>query len=225
MLDHVAIHVADRDATSRELVDRFDWHVIERTERFTLLGADARYGKLTLLDAADERVPRPDRILSIVLATGGSATPPPVALSDGLVVTFLDTAELGGDWAKLPRHALVGVSLRASDPPLAAAQLEALHGMHVGQVTPEFAMLDVGDSASDGRITLSRERWNDDGAPSMLDHIGIRIDDAEAWRDKVEAADLDVVKWVEAPHSKAVFVNGPDGLLIEFVELTAPLEA
>jgi catechol 2,3-dioxygenase-like lactoylglutathione lyase family enzyme len=224
MLDHVAIHVADRDATADELVAQFDWHVIERTERFTLLGADAAHGKLTLLDAEDDRAPQPNRILSIVLAESGNGTPPPVELRDGLVVTFVATDELGAEWAELPRHALVGVSLRATDPPIAAAEFESYHGMHVGSMTSEFAVLRVGEDSTDGRITLSRERWSDDTAPSMLDHIGIRIDDAEAWRAKAEAAQVDVVKWVEAPHSKAVFVAGPDGLLIEYVELTAPLE-
>ena len=122
MLDHIAIHVADRDATAADLVDRFDWHVIERTERLTLLGADARFGKLTLLDAADERRPHANRIVSLVLAERGDGTRPPEDLGDGLVATFLDVGALGPEWQDLPRHALVGVSLRASDPPIAAAQ-------------------------------------------------------------------------------------------------------
>src|SRR5688500_6849676 len=67
-LDHVAIRVADRAATSRELRDRFDLRVLEETERFTLVGADEEWGKLTLLDANDERRPLPLRILSVALA-------------------------------------------------------------------------------------------------------------------------------------------------------------
>ena len=67
-LDHLAIRVADRDATAAELVREFDVHVIERTDRFTLVGADFAHGKLTLLDTADGEESWPHRIVSVVLA-------------------------------------------------------------------------------------------------------------------------------------------------------------
>lgn len=224
-LDHVAIHVGDRSAVADELVDRFDMHVIERTDRFTLIGASADHGKITLLDADDGAAPTPDRIVSLVLAEASGSTPVPVALNDGLMVTFVNLDELGPEWSGTPRHALIGVTLRANDPPLAAAELEGLHGMHVEAMSPDVAVLDVGGSARDGRITLSRERWVSGEQPAMLDHIGIRVPDAAAWRDRAEQSPAAVVRWVEAPHSRAVFVAGPDDLLIEFVELTSPLEA
>ena len=47
-LDHVALWVTDRDAVVEKAVDKLGMHVIERTERFTLIGADARRFKLTL---------------------------------------------------------------------------------------------------------------------------------------------------------------------------------
>src|SRR3712207_2193728 len=52
-LDHVALWVADRQPIAEFLTTRLDMHVIDATERFTLVGADARRGKLTLF-AADE---------------------------------------------------------------------------------------------------------------------------------------------------------------------------
>ncbi len=226
-LDHVAIHVADREAFAQELVDRFDVHVIEQTDRFTLVGADASHGKLTLLDKVDQDGPDPvpNRIVSLVLAQGsGSTGQPPATLPGGLVVTFAPIDDLGPAWTDTPHHALVGVTLRTVDPPLAAATLETQHDMHVGAVTPEHAVLDVGASSPEGRITLSRESWRDDEAPSMLDHIGIRVTDAASRRELADRRELDVVKWVEAPHSRSVFVTGPDSLLLEYVELTSPLE-
>ncbi len=226
-LDHVAIHVADREAFAHELIDCFDMHVIEQTERFTLVGADASHGKITLLDKVDGVGPDPvpNRIVALVLAEAtGSASKPPVTLPGGLVVTFAGIDDLGPEWTGTPRHALVGLTLRAVDPPIAAAMLEAQHDMHVGAVGPDHAMLEVGDASQDGRIMLSREPWSEDRGPSMLDHIGIRVPDASTWRARAEERDLDVVKWIDAAHSRAVFVNGPDGLLLEYVELTAPLE-
>lgn len=226
-LDHVGIHVADRTAFAQELVERFDMHVIEQADGFTLIGADASHGKLTLLDKVDDDGPdpAPNRLVSLVLAeASGSLVAPPVRLPGGVVVTFAPIDDLGPKWVDTPRHALVGLMLRTIDPPLAAAALESQYDMHVGAVGPEHAVLEVGDAATEGSITLSRESWNEDDAPSMLDHIGIRVTDAASWRARAVERGLEVVKWVDAPHSRSVFVAGPDHLLLEYVELTAPFE-
>src|SRR5215211_448460 len=58
-LDHVALWVADRERMAATAVERLGVRVIERTDRFTLLGADARRGKLTLFDAEGPREPGP----------------------------------------------------------------------------------------------------------------------------------------------------------------------
>ncbi len=47
-LDHVALWVEDRDAIVAFAIANLGMHVIERTDRFTLIGADARRFKLTL---------------------------------------------------------------------------------------------------------------------------------------------------------------------------------
>src|SRR5579862_4406606 len=47
---HVAFWVADREAIVEALLARLPWHVIERTETFTLVGGDARAFKLTFFD-------------------------------------------------------------------------------------------------------------------------------------------------------------------------------
>ena len=54
-LDHVAYWVADRDPIADFVTARLGMHVIDRTERFTLLGSNARRGKLTLFDADGPR--------------------------------------------------------------------------------------------------------------------------------------------------------------------------
>jgi len=54
-LDHVAYWVADRDPIALFLERYVGMHVIDREERFTLLGSDARRGKLTLFDADGPR--------------------------------------------------------------------------------------------------------------------------------------------------------------------------
>src|SRR5919204_236703 len=54
-LDHVALWVADRDPIADLLTESVGMHVIDRTDAFTLVGSDARRGKLTLFAAEGPR--------------------------------------------------------------------------------------------------------------------------------------------------------------------------
>src|SRR5688572_1542587 len=56
-LDHVALWTDERDTLAAFTTDHLGMHVIERTDRFTLVGHDARRGKLTLFDAEGPRAP------------------------------------------------------------------------------------------------------------------------------------------------------------------------
>src|SRR5919202_3042620 len=53
--DHVALWVADRDTIADFVTAHLGMHVIERTDKFTLVGSDARRGKLTLFAAEGPR--------------------------------------------------------------------------------------------------------------------------------------------------------------------------
>ena len=50
-LDHVAFWATERDAIADILTAQLGMHVIDRQDAFTLVGSDARRGKLTLFDA------------------------------------------------------------------------------------------------------------------------------------------------------------------------------
>ena len=54
-LDHVALWVAERDPIADFVTAHLGMHVIERTDKFTLVGSDARRGKLTLFEAEGPR--------------------------------------------------------------------------------------------------------------------------------------------------------------------------
>src|SRR2546426_7841978 len=58
-LDHVALWVEDRDELANFLTAHVGMHIIERTDSFTIVGSDARRGKLTLFTATGERDPGP----------------------------------------------------------------------------------------------------------------------------------------------------------------------
>ena len=55
ILDHVALWVAERDRIADFVTNHLGMHVIERTDTFTLVGADARRSKLTLFAAEGPR--------------------------------------------------------------------------------------------------------------------------------------------------------------------------
>ena len=54
-LDHVALWVDQRQPMARFLCEHLGMHVIEETDTFTLVGVDAKLGKLTLFDAEGPR--------------------------------------------------------------------------------------------------------------------------------------------------------------------------
>src|SRR3954466_4876456 len=54
-LDHVALWVDERKPLASFLCDHLGMHVIEETDTFTLVGVDAKLGKLTLFDAEGPR--------------------------------------------------------------------------------------------------------------------------------------------------------------------------
>jgi catechol 2,3-dioxygenase-like lactoylglutathione lyase family enzyme len=56
-LDHVALWTDERDALAEFLCERAGMHVIDKTDTFTLVGVDAKKGKLTLFDAEGPREP------------------------------------------------------------------------------------------------------------------------------------------------------------------------
>src|SRR5215204_6032859 len=88
-LDHVALWVADRDAIAARAIDRLGMHAIDRTDRFTLVGADARRFKLTLFAAEGPRDPGPLEYVALRMpAVDGDGE---VELGEGLRVRLVES--------------------------------------------------------------------------------------------------------------------------------------
>lgn len=214
-LDHVALWVRDRDALSDFLVDRLGMHVIERTDKFTLVGADARRGKLTLFEAEGDREPG-------------------VLARIGLRVFDLDEAlaELPPDLA-VERPAPGRATFTAPEGlPVGLVEVEsgvAYDLDHVAFSVPDpdktaAALTDLGFEQDDGRLSVGGAFVElgpgdaDETDRPLLNHLGLKVDSAddhikEAKRQGIEIADV-----VDAPNTYAVFVWGPDGIKIEYVE-------
>lgn len=193
-LDHVALWSGDRNAAAKRLADRLGMHVIERTDRFTLVGWDARLGKLTLF--ASEPPRQRGRLSRIVLsAPGGVST---FELESGVLVETRGGPE-----------DLVGVVLAADDPDVSA---RAWQSLGVGSVT-EPGVVDLGDQF----LQLVGEPSGESDAP-LLNHLAVLVDSLDAVVAAVEAQDEREIERVEAENTRAAFVTGPDGVRLEYVE-------
>ena len=119
-LDHVALWVADRDRIADFVTDRVGMHIVDRTDAFTLVGSDARRGKLTLF-AADG--PRERGALKHIALRVSSLEAAESALRDGFEIE-----------ARVRTEARTG------------AEMEALHAVAVAALTV-YDMVKAADKA------------------------------------------------------------------------------
>jgi catechol 2,3-dioxygenase-like lactoylglutathione lyase family enzyme len=214
-LDHVALWVGDRDALADFLVDRLGMHVIERTENFTLVGADARRGKLTLFAAEGDREPGVlARIALRVfdLEEALAELPPDVAVErpsrgraafrgpEGLPLALVEAE--GG-----VAYDLDHVAFTVADPEGTLAELAELG------FEPEDGRLRVGEAyveLEQGDVEVSEH--------PLLNHLGLKVDSAAEHIKEAERRGLEIADVVDAPNTYAVFVWGPDGIKLEYVE-------
>jgi catechol 2,3-dioxygenase-like lactoylglutathione lyase family enzyme len=212
-LDHVALWVEDRDALAAFLTEHTGMHEIERTERFTLLGSDARRGKLTLFVAEGEREPGVlDRVglrvrdvdeaveklpagLDVERSEGAAAFTAPGGLRLELV------AGAGVDYG------LDHVAFRVPDPDATFAALADLG----------FDVRDGRLRAGDAFVLLVPGDPGESERP-LLNHLGLRVESADEHIREAEERGLEVADVVDAPNTVAVFLWGPDRIKLEYVE-------
>ncbi len=213
-LDHVALWVADRDAITDFLTARLSMHVIDRTEKFTLVGTNARRGKLTLFA---EEGPRERgalkhialRVNDLESALGGL---------DGIDVdrengsAYFDVDEglrLGLVEGKTEvEYDLDHVALFSASPAETARQYE------------QFGFAPDGDERVEVGGAFVELHDGDPGDPErpLLNHLAVLVDSAEETLRDAEQAGLEVADVVEAANTYAVFVWGPERVKIEYVE-------
>jgi catechol 2,3-dioxygenase-like lactoylglutathione lyase family enzyme len=209
-LDHVAFWVEDRDPIVARCEGLLGMHVIDRRATFTLVGTDARAGKLTFFDAEGPRragvfehvgLRVSDlRLTHRLLEPGPGAT---VDLGEGVRVRLVE----GPTDVELD---LDHVALLSPDPAAAAAGYERLGFTRTGA-----DRLEVGSSS----VILSPGGPGPDPAERpLLNHLGVLVASAEDHRRAAEALGIEVESTVDAANTRAVFLRGPDGVRIEYVE-------
>jgi catechol 2,3-dioxygenase-like lactoylglutathione lyase family enzyme len=204
-LDHVALWVAGRDGIAASLIDRLGVHVIERTDAFTLVGADARRGKLTLFTAEGPRERGALRHVGLRVRDGATRDRA-VSFDDGLEIHLVEApTDLDYD--------LDHVALFSRAPDATAAAYLSL-GFEPAERGPGgVPRVQVG-----GAYVEFHE--GDPGEPErpLLNHLAVLVRSADAQLDEARALGLDVADVVDAANTKAVFVWGPERVKIEYVE-------
>jgi catechol 2,3-dioxygenase-like lactoylglutathione lyase family enzyme len=195
------------------LCDHLGMHVIEETDTFTLVGIDAKLGKLTLFDAdgpgqrgALERVVLRVNDLDSAIESlpfepsrrddGVAAFDAPAGLPIGLVEAA------GRDFD------LDHVVLNLEDPEAATSCL-----VEMGFEQQPDGRLAVGDRY----VRVARGSAADGGRP-LLNHLALLVDDAHGVQDQAERAGLEIDDVKDAKNTFAVFLRGPEGVRIEYVE-------
>src|SRR4051812_22078078 len=151
-LDHLALFVADRPGLSELLLERFDMHVIDQSDRFTLLGPSATAGKLTLFDAPEGSVPAAQQLASVLLYEPDATRRESIETGHGFTI---ETGVHPGVHTETPRHAFVGLTLRTTNPADDAARYAEEFGLELHDADPAIAEVGIGT----GRIRLVREAW------------------------------------------------------------------
>ena len=213
--DHVALWTDARDALATVLTECCDMHEIERTDRFTLVGGDARLGKLTLFDAAGRReagvlervvlrVAEPEAVRARLDAAGVATD-----ASNGLITAETEAGLALG----LVRNEesdvtdLDHVVLRVPIPESTVAGLE------------ELGLERAGDRLRiSGKELRVHEGAADESESPLLHHLAFLVDSADDVEREAHARGLEIVDVVDAPNTRAVFVWGPDRIKLEYVE-------
>jgi catechol 2,3-dioxygenase-like lactoylglutathione lyase family enzyme len=204
-LDHVALWVDQREPLAAFLCDRLGMHVIEETDTFTLVGVDAKLGKLTLFDAEG---PRERGAIERIALRVGQLPADLEPDADG-VASFEGPGGVPLALVERPgvEFDLDHVVLRLPERDAALAELE---GMGFERRNGALA---VGD-----RELHIVEGGAAEGERPLLNHIALLVDSAgDVQRDAEErGVEIDDVK--DAPNTFAVFLRGPFGVRIEYVE-------
>ena len=195
-LDHVALWTDERDAIADFLLEHAGMHVIDRTDKFTLVGADARKGKLTLFDAEGPR--DPGALGHVGLRVRGAASE--LEAPGGLRLHLVADAD-GDEWD------LHHVALRVPDPAAAIREMAELG----------FVAENGGLSAGD-KLVYFEQRDDADSERPLLNHLALLVDSVQEHIDEAERRGLDVENVVDAANTIALFVRGPYGIRIEYVE-------
>jgi len=203
-LDHVAFWLADRDSIAGFVTSELGMHVIDRTDAFTLVGTDARRGKLTLFAAQGPR--EQGALKHVGLRTSNVNGADTFDLGEGVRIVLV-AAQTETEYD------LDHVALYSADPERTAREYEA-YGFEAAEPGPSGAP----------RVAVGGA-WIEfhPGAPGeperpLLNHLAVLVDSADDAIAAAKDGGIEVDDVVDAANTYAVFLCGPEHVRIEYVE-------
>jgi catechol 2,3-dioxygenase-like lactoylglutathione lyase family enzyme len=220
-LDHVALWVADRDRIAEFVTDRVGMHIVDRTDAFTLVGSDARRGKLTLFAAEG---PREQGALKHVALRVSSLESAERSLRDGFEIERPRAGELYFDISERLRLGLVEsptdvdydldhVALWSATPEETAEAYERLGFIPVEPGPSKAPRVEAGGAF----IEFHRGQPGNPERP-LLNHLAVKVESADEHIEEARELGLEIDNIVDAANTYAVFVWGPEHVKVEYVE-------
>jgi len=212
-LDHIAYWVANRDAVADFATSRLGMHVIDRTDAFTLIGSNARRGKLTLFDAEGPR--ERGALKHVALRVSNLST----ALGElGSDEPFVDVGDEGVRLGLVEaptdvEYDLDHVALYSATPQATADAYLRL-GFNRAEPGPSGApRVEVG-----GAYVEFHEGDPGDPERPLLNHLAVLVDSADEHIAEANDLGVEIDNVVDAANTYAVFVWGPERVRVEYVE-------
>ena len=220
-LDHVALWVADRDRIAVFVDERVGMHVVDRTDAFTLVGSDARRGKLTLFAAEG---PREQGALKHVALRVSSLDHAQRALGDDLELEHPRPGEVYFNLSEGLRLGLVEaptdveydldhVALWSESPEETAEAYERLGFSPVEPGPSEAPRVEVG-----GAFLEFHHGYPGNPERPLLNHLAVKVESTEEHIASARDLGLEIDNIVDAANTYAVFVWGPEHVRVEYVE-------
>jgi catechol 2,3-dioxygenase-like lactoylglutathione lyase family enzyme len=208
-LDHVAFWVAEREPIVEFLTKHAGMHVIDEQEAFTLVGSDARRGKLTLFTAEGPRDQGAFKHVALRVSDleRASADLPEgeAEVGEGVHIRLVE-APTDVDYD------LDHVALYSADPEGTAKEYTDLGFNSVEPSDEGHPRVEVGGAYVEFHP-------GDPGEPDkpLLNHVAVLVDEVDPVIAEAEKRDI-VDNVVDAANTRAVFVWGPERVRIEYVE-------
>jgi catechol 2,3-dioxygenase-like lactoylglutathione lyase family enzyme len=209
-LDHVAFWVADREPIVDFLTHHVGMHVIDRQDAFTLIGSDARRGKLTLFTAEGPREQGAFKHVALRVSNLDRALEDlpegeEVELGEGVRVRLVEAPTD-------VEYDLDHVALYSAEPEQTAKEYTEL-GFNPADPSGEgHPRVEVG-----GAYVEFHPGNPGETEKPLLNHVAVLVDEVDPVIAEAEEREI-VDNVVDAANTRAVFVWGPERVRIEYVE-------
>ena len=197
-LDHIAYWVTNRDEVADFVTSRLGMHVIDRTDTFTLIGSNARRGKLTLFDAEGPREPGALKHVGLRVSTLPAET-------------SFEIGDVRFELVEAPTDVEFDLDHVA---------LYSRHPEETAEAYTRFGFMRVGDRRVEVGGAYVDFYDGDPGDPEkpLLNHLAVLVDSTDESIASANDLGIEIDNVVDAANTYAVFVWGPERVRIEYVE-------